>query len=100
MLAPLPLLASLAITTLPSGYPSLSWYATWQCAAYIGIAWLLAMQVGHPDGRRSLVAAMGMIVGTVVGVYLVQVALAWADWLALGARRSHRCRSGRSGPAE
>jgi O-antigen ligase len=82
--APLALLASLAITSLGSAYPSLSWFATWQCAAYVGIAWLLAIQAQHPAGRRNLVAAMGIVVTLVVGVYLAVVAFAWAEWLTLG----------------
>lgn len=82
--APLPLLAALTLTSLASPYPSLSWFATWQCAAYVGIGWLLAMQASHPAGRRNLVAAMGIVVVIVLGVYLVQIAAAWADWLALG----------------
>lgn len=84
VVAPLPLLASLAITSVWSAYPSLSWFATWQCAAYVGIAWLLAMQAGHPVGRRNLVAALGIVVTVFIGVYLAQVVLAWAEWLSLG----------------
>ena len=84
VVAPLPILASLAVTSLFSAYPSLSWFATWQCAAYVGIAWLLAIQAQHPVGRRNLVAAMGIVVTVVIGVYLAEVAFAWVEWLKLG----------------
>ena len=84
IVAPLPLLTSLAVTSIWGAYPSLSWYATWQCAAYIGIAWLLAIQASHPTGRRNLVAAMGIVGVLVAAAYLVEVALAWVEWLRLG----------------
>jgi O-antigen ligase len=84
IIAPLPLLASLVITSIASAYPSLSWFATWQCAAYVGIAWLLAMQASHPVGRRNLIAVMGIVVTIVIGFYLAEVALVWAEWLSLG----------------
>jgi O-antigen ligase len=84
VVAPLPLLAAITATSILSPYPSLSWYATCQCAGYIGIAWLLAIQAGHPVGRRNLIAAMGIVVALVTAVYLVEVALAWAEWLSFG----------------
>jgi O-antigen ligase len=84
VLAPLPLLASLALTSVPSPYPSLSWFATWQCAAYIGIGWLLAIQASDPVGRRNLVATLGIVVVVVIGVYLAQVAFAWTEWMGMG----------------
>src|SRR4051812_8122919 len=31
ILAPLPILAALVVTALPSPYPSIGWYAVWQC---------------------------------------------------------------------
>ena len=82
--APLPILASLAITSVMSPYPSLSGYATWQSAAYVGIAWLLAIQASHPVGRRNLVAVMGIVVSIVIVAYLGHVLSSWLDWLALG----------------
>lgn len=84
VVAPLPVLISLAVTSVASAYPSLSWFAVWQCSAYVGIGWLLAMQAQHPVGRRNLVAAMGIVAVVVIGVYLAEVAFAWAEWLALG----------------
>ncbi len=42
------------------------------------------MQASHPVGRRNLVAAMGIVVAIVIGVYLAEVAFAWAEWLRLG----------------
>ncbi|MEO8437876.1 MAG: O-antigen ligase family protein, partial [Chloroflexota bacterium] len=82
--APLPILASLALTSIGSAYPSLSWFATWQCAAYVGIAWLVAIQASDRIGRRNLVAAMGIVVVIVIGVYLIRVGFAWVEWLSLG----------------
>ena len=84
VLAPMPLLGALAITTLTSAYPSLGWSATWQCAAYIGIAWLLAMQAGHPAGRQNLIAAIGVVVLVVTAAYLILVGRSWAEWLNFG----------------
>lgn len=84
IVAPLPLLAALTFTSVWSAYPSLSWFATWQCAAYIGIAWLLAMQASHPTGRRNLVAAIGIVATIVTAAYLLEVAFAWAEWFGLG----------------
>jgi hypothetical protein len=84
LLAPLPVLVSLTLTSIPSGYPSLSWYAVWQCAAYIGVFWLLAMQASHRAGRRNLVVSMSIVAGFVVAVYLIECAEAWLTWLSLG----------------
>ena len=84
VVAPLPVLAALVLTALLSAYPSLSWYAVWHCAAYIGIAWLLEMQAIHPTGRRNLMAVMALVATVVIGVYLVYVAASWAEWLSLG----------------
>ena len=84
IVAPLPVLGSLAVTSIFGAYPSLSWFATWQCAAYVGIAWLLTIQARHPVGRRNLVAAIGVVVTIVTCAYLLQVAFAWGEWLSLG----------------
>ena len=84
IVAPLPLLGSLALTAATSAYPGLGWYATWQCAAYAGIAWLLAVQAGHPIGRRNLIASMGIVVAVVIGLYLAEVASTWIEWVGMG----------------
>ena len=84
VVAPLPILASVAITSITSPYPSLSGWATWQSAAYVGIAWLIAIQASHPVGRRNLIAVLAITVTIVIAYYLFVVAVAWRDWLAIG----------------
>ncbi len=84
VLAPLPLLGSLVLTSVTNAYPSLSWHVVWQCASLTGILWLLCLQAGHPVGRRNLVAAMGIVAALVTTAYLATVLLAWREWLALG----------------
>ena len=84
VVAPLPLLASLVLTTATSAYPTLSWHVVWECASMTGILWLLCLQAGHPTGRRNLVAAMGIVAALVIAAYLVTVLLAWREWLAAG----------------
>ncbi len=84
VLAPLPLLGAMAITSIASAYPTLSWMATWQVAAYIGAFWLLALQASHPAGRRNLLGAIGIVVLLVLSSYILAVAMAWRSWLELG----------------
>ncbi len=84
VLAPLPLLGAMAISSIASSYPSLAWTATWQVAAYTGIFWLLAIQASHPDGRRNLIGVIAMVVILVTASFALAVAMAWRDWLDLG----------------
>ncbi len=84
VVAPLPILASVAVTSISSPYPSLSGWATWQSAAYVGIAWLLAIQASHPVGRRNLIAVLAIVVTIVIAYYLFVVTVAWSEWLANG----------------
>jgi O-antigen ligase len=84
LLAPLPILGGQAITSILSPYPSLSWFATWQCASYVGIIWLLTLQAMRPVGRRNLVAAAGMVAVVLIAAYLLEVVTDWRAWLNLG----------------
>lgn len=84
VLAPLPLLAAMVVTSSTSPYPSLSWPATWQTAAYAGVFWLLAVQASHPMGRRNLLAVIGIVVVLAIASFLVAVLFQWRDWLGLG----------------
>ena len=84
ILAPLPLLAALVVTAFVSPYPSLSWPATWQTAAYAGVFWLLALQASHLVGRRNLLAVIGIVVTLGLISFLLLVLLEWRDWLSLG----------------
>ena len=51
--APLPLFVAAVLTALASPYPSLSWTAVWQIAAYAGIFWLLAIQASDQSAARA-----------------------------------------------
>ena len=84
LVAPLPLLATMTLSSLASGYPTLSWSATWMTAAYAGIFWLLALQASHIDGRRNLIVVIGIVVLLALVTFLVAVLLEWRDWLGLG----------------
>jgi O-antigen ligase len=84
LLAPLPLFAAVVVTAFVSPYPSLSWPAAWQTAAYAGIFWLLALQASHPAGRRSLVAVIGLVVAVVAASYFAAVLVEWRRLLRLG----------------
>jgi hypothetical protein len=84
LLAPLPLLGAMAISSIASSYPSLGWSATWQVAAYIGIFWMLALQASHPDGRRNLIGVIAIVLVLVTVSFALAVAMAWRDWLELG----------------
>jgi O-antigen ligase len=84
IVAPVPLLVASAFTSVVSPYPTLSWPATWQVAAYSGIFWLLALQASHPMGRRNLIGAIGLVVFLVLLSYVLAVAMAWRSWLELG----------------
>ena len=84
VLAPFPLLATLVLSAAMSRFPSLSWSATWQTAAYAGIFWLLAMQASHPRGRPNLVAVIWLVVALTLASYLFSVLLGWIDWIGLG----------------
>ena len=84
ILAPVPFLVTMAVTSIVSPYPTLSWPATWQVAAYSGIFWLLALQASHPMGRRNLIGAIGLVFFLVLLSFVLAVALAWRSWLELG----------------
>lgn len=84
VLAPLPLLMVMIFTAFLSPYPSLSWPATWQTAAYAGVFWLLARQASHPTGRRDLLVVIGIVVTGAIASYLLAVAIEWREWLRLG----------------
>jgi len=84
VVAPLPLFVVAAITALTSPYPSLSWTAAWQTAAYIGIFWLLAVQASRPAGRRDLLEVVTIVLIMAIAAYLIAVAMAWREWLAFG----------------
>jgi O-antigen ligase len=83
-LAPLPLLVTMGIASLVSAYPTLSWMATWEVAAYTGVFWLLAKQASHRVGRRNLVVAIGMVVILVLLSFAIAVATSWRSWVGLG----------------
>jgi O-antigen ligase len=83
IVAPLALLAAVVITAFNSPYPSLSWPAVWQTAAYAGVFWLLAFQASHPVGRRNLLAVIGMVVTLALISFLLEVVMAWREWLSL-----------------
>ena len=84
LLAPLPLFAAVVVTAFVSPYPSLSWPAAWQTAAYAGIFWLLALQASHPAGRRYLVAVIGIVVAVAIASYFGAVLVEWRRLLRLG----------------
>ena len=84
LLAPLPLFAAVVVTAFVSPYPSLSWPAAWQTAAYAGIFWLLALQASHPAGRRYLVTVIGIVVTLALASYFAAVLVEWRRLLHLG----------------
>jgi O-antigen ligase len=84
LLAPLPLFAAVVVTAFVSPYPSLSWPAAWQTAAYAGIFWLLALQASHPTGRRQLVTVIGIVVTLALASFFAAVLVEWWHWLRLG----------------
>src|SRR5262245_8765080 len=83
LLAPLPLFAGVVIAAIVSPFPSLSWPATWQTAAYAGIFWLLAVQASHPVGRRAIVAVIGIVVAVTLASYFLTVLIEWRTWFSL-----------------
>src|SRR4051812_44233631 len=84
ILAPLPLFAAVVVTAFVSPYPSLSWPAAWQTAAYAGIFWLLALQASHPAGRRQLLAVIGIVVTLALASYFAAVLVEWRRLVRLG----------------
>src|SRR4051812_44842699 len=84
ILAPLPLFAAVVVTAFLSPYPSLSWPAAWQTAAYAGIFWLLAIQASDPAGRRALIAVIGIVMTLALVSYFAAVFLEWRRLLRLG----------------
>src|SRR3954454_20823695 len=81
VLAPLPLLGALVLTAFTSSFPSLSWPAAWQMAAYAGIFWLFTLQANNPAGRQRLVAVIAIGVTAALIPYLVSVAIEWRTWI-------------------
>ena len=84
VLAPFPLLAAVVVTALVSPYPSLSWPAAWQTAAYTGVFWLLTLQASHPVGRPNLLAVIGIVVSLALVSFFIAVLIDWREWLSLG----------------
>ena len=83
VLAPLPLLGAVVVTAFVSAFPSLSWPAAWQTAAYAGIFWLLpsrpATRSGAAHSRRHRHRREPSMIS-----YVVAVLIEWRRGWRLG----------------